>query len=541
MKRQSTKLIVNAGSMFGRTIGKVVLALFTTRLVVQELGQVDYGLFSLVGVTVGFSAILSDGLQAAGQQHLAHELGSSGEATIARTYNTLWGIYTGVSLLFVLLGFALALPLAHGLNVPEDRVTAVAWTVVLSGITLAFTTGRGPHLSLLAAYQQQYVIAIIESISSVVRLGAAIALSFLPGDKLINWGLLLLAAALLAYAMMVVSVRRIPVARFNPRLFDRSRVKELTSFGVWSILGSMTWKLRLMVGQVILLQHFTPQTNGSLALSRQISTYQTTLAQPINKVFSPAITYHHGGERAGMVQKLVSASMRYDILIAALVAIPLIVDPYPLFELWLGTETAAGFPEITGLTRFLAISVLVSVVGRSAYSTVAATGKIRNIVLMRVALSVATLIAAAVHIAFFDGPAAALAHWSVVSSVLISAGNFWFMQHQAGVPYGLLLRDLAVRVAPVLAAGFGAAYAVVFAMDATPIRPVVGGAVGAAVMGALAWPVLFQAAERERILNLARQAARRVTGRAGRKNQPPKPPASPQTGRTPETMDGDDV
>jgi O-antigen/teichoic acid export membrane protein len=70
--RQSTKLVVNSGTMLARTIGNVVLALFTTRLVVNELGQVDFGLFSLVGVTVGLSAVLSDALQAAGQRHLSH-------------------------------------------------------------------------------------------------------------------------------------------------------------------------------------------------------------------------------------------------------------------------------------------------------------------------------------------------------------------------------------------------------------------------------------------------------------------------------------
>jgi O-antigen/teichoic acid export membrane protein len=461
------------------------------------------------------SAVLSDALQAAGQRHLSHELGSSGEGGIARTFSTLWFLYTGVGALLVLVSVAAAYPLSRGLNVPEDRVDAVGWVIVLSGLTLAVTSARGPYLSLQFAYQRHFVVAMIETVMSVVRLGLAAVLVFVPGDPLIAWAGLLLGASVLAYTLMALAARSIKSARLSPKHFDRGKVKDLTGFGAWSVVGQLSWKLRFLVGQVVVLQQFAPQYNGSLALARQLSAFQTTLAAPINRAFTPAIGFHHGGARDVMVRRLVAASMRFDVLVAACVAVPLILDPYPFFELWLGAEAAAGFPELAEMTRFFSLALLASVVGRAALAAVTATGKIGSCVLSKLITEVVVMTGAVVHIVAFEGPAAALAYWAVGGSLAISAIEFVFMQIRTGIPALWLAREFVTRVAPVLAMGFASGAIVMALLDPTPLRPLLVGMGAGAVMSGLAWVVLFRSEERDRVVDMVRGAVA-VAGRRGR-------------------------
>jgi hypothetical protein len=207
--------------------------------------------------------------------------------------------------------------------------------------------------------------------------------------------------------------------------------------------------------------------------------------------------------------------MRFDVLVAACVAVPLILDPYPFFELWLGAEAAAGFPELAEMTRFFSLALLASVVGRAALAAVTATGKIGSCVLSKLITEVVVMTGAVVHIVAFEGPAAALAYWAVGGSLAISAIEFVFMQIRTGIPALWLAREFVTRVAPVLAMGFASGAIVMALLDPTPLRPLLVGMGAGAVMSGLAWVVLFRSEERDRVVDMVRGAVA-VAGRRGR-------------------------
>ena len=65
----------------------MVVSLFTVRIVLQALGQVDYGLYNVVGGIVVMFSFLSHVLSSASQRFFAFELGRDDIGRLSRIYS----------------------------------------------------------------------------------------------------------------------------------------------------------------------------------------------------------------------------------------------------------------------------------------------------------------------------------------------------------------------------------------------------------------------------------------------------------------------
>ena len=58
----NTRLIVNTLAQHIRSLVNIVLSLYSTRLVLQALGQSDFGIFSLVGSVVTMMGFITNAM-----------------------------------------------------------------------------------------------------------------------------------------------------------------------------------------------------------------------------------------------------------------------------------------------------------------------------------------------------------------------------------------------------------------------------------------------------------------------------------------------
>ena len=65
----NTRLIVNTLAQHIRSLVNIVLSLYSTRLVLQALGQSDFGIFSLVGSVVTMMGFITNAMVVATQRH----------------------------------------------------------------------------------------------------------------------------------------------------------------------------------------------------------------------------------------------------------------------------------------------------------------------------------------------------------------------------------------------------------------------------------------------------------------------------------------
>ena len=78
----------NSVMLYVRTFFIMVIGFYTSRVVLQELGQEDYGIYNLVGGIVGLLAFLNSAMYGATSRYLTVALGKGDYDNLKRTFDS---------------------------------------------------------------------------------------------------------------------------------------------------------------------------------------------------------------------------------------------------------------------------------------------------------------------------------------------------------------------------------------------------------------------------------------------------------------------
>ena len=96
----------------------------------------------------------------------------------------------------------------HKLVIPDDRLTAAHWVFQFSLLAMAVTIVSTPYNAVIIAHERMSAFAYISVAECLLKLGVAIVIAFCGGDKLIIYGALLLAVAVIVRGIYTVYCKR---------------------------------------------------------------------------------------------------------------------------------------------------------------------------------------------------------------------------------------------------------------------------------------------------------------------------------------------
>ena len=111
-------------------------ALFTSRIVLQVLGETDYGIYNIIGGVVVLFSFLNSALLSATQRFLNYNLGRNDEVATHKVFCMSLNSYFILSGIFLILGETVGLWFVDTqLNIPENRMYAAHWVYQFSLVT----------------------------------------------------------------------------------------------------------------------------------------------------------------------------------------------------------------------------------------------------------------------------------------------------------------------------------------------------------------------------------------------------------------------
>lgn len=81
------RIIKNTIFLYIRTFVSMIVALYTSRKILEVLGVEDFGIFNVVGGIISLMAFINGSMSVATQRYLTYELGKGTEGQFNKVFN----------------------------------------------------------------------------------------------------------------------------------------------------------------------------------------------------------------------------------------------------------------------------------------------------------------------------------------------------------------------------------------------------------------------------------------------------------------------
>lgn len=218
----------------------MAIGLYTSRVVLAELGISDYGLYSVVGGIVTMFTFINGSLNAGTQRFLTFELGRGNIVQLKKIFSTAIVIYTFLALLILFLAETVGLWfLLNKMNFEPGRLNAAIWVYQFSIIACMVSIIQVPFMAALVAHEKFDIYAYMSIYDAVMKLVIVFLLTFAPFDKLIFYASLILLVNISSAIIYNWYCRKhYDECRFVWGL-DKNVFKRMFSFSAWDVVGSL--------------------------------------------------------------------------------------------------------------------------------------------------------------------------------------------------------------------------------------------------------------------------------------------------------------
>lgn len=367
------RIAKNTVSLYIRSLVQLLIGLFSMRIVLNALGEEDYGLYTVVGGAIGFLTFVTSALSTGSQRFFSYALGKGDKYEIKANFNATYTIYLILMIIIIAIAESVGVWFINDvIRVPEGRRFAAnivfQVTIISTGISLA----SSPYMMAIMAHEDMYIFGKMAIMDAIIKVGICVLLVLLPFDKLISYVLMILIGSLLINSIFIVFARR-KYEECHPKIdWDKKRIKKITSFSFWNLFGSFAWMGKNQGLSVILNIFHGPIVNAAQGVANTIRTTSGTFSNGFSAAVTPQIVKKYAGKDYSGMRSLVHRGSKMTFYLMLLVVLPLILCIDYILQLWLGdhSEHVAPFCQI------LLMESLIDSISSPMASANQATGKI---------------------------------------------------------------------------------------------------------------------------------------------------------------------
>ena len=352
----------------------MLISLWASRVVLDTLGQTDFGLYNVIsGIVVAFS-FLNGVMNSSCNRYYSTELGK-------QDYNRLHEVFkVNVTIFLILAAGILILAETVGLwimenkmVIPADRMDACRWVFQLSILSFLCSVISIPYKAIITAKEKMKVYAYCSVVEALLKLGVVFAISVSPIDKLVFYAALMLLVSFGTNIFYLIYCRRFySECRYDWHC-DRALAREVASFNGWGILGSLASIGRNQGINILLNMFFGPVVNAARGLANQVYFNVYQFVQNYALAFNPQIVKSYAAGEKDEMMKLVFQASRFSYYLLYIIVLPLILEMGAILDLWL-----VDVPERTAVFASIMLGIaLIESMHAPLYYCVQATGKVK--------------------------------------------------------------------------------------------------------------------------------------------------------------------
>lgn len=373
--QNNKRIAKNTIYLYLRQILVMTVSLYTSRVVLSTLGEVDYGIYNVVGGIVTLFTFINFAMGCATSRFITFELGRKNyeKLNIVFSYSVI--IHFAIAILILILGETIGLWFLNTqMNIPAERMYAAGWVYRFSIFACMVNIMCVPYNALITSHEKMNVYAIFSILETMLKLIIVWLLVLFGYDKLILYAILVFAVSVLIRILnQTYTIRTFRDVRFV-KCKDIKTLKEMFGYAGWSLVGSLAAILFDQGVNVILNIFFGPAINAARGISMQIKNAIVNLSNNFQQALNPQINKSYASGDIKYMHSLIFASSKYTYYIMFMMTLPISLLIKQILSIWL-----VNVPAHTEIfTILILIICILQAIGQPISNAAGANGHIRN-------------------------------------------------------------------------------------------------------------------------------------------------------------------
>lgn len=371
------RIAKNAILLYCRMLVTIIIGVYVSRVVLRQLGIVDFGIYEVVAGVVSMFGFITGTLMSGTQRFLTFALGEGDMGKMKVTFSTMLNIHFIMSVFIGLLVLVWGIYLiANKLVIPSDRLDAAYWILYSTTLIVVLNISQVPYMASIIAHEDMKVYAYMSILESVLKLSVAFALCLESIDKLKMYAILMATVQIiimLAYRMYCK--KKYEECELSRRI-EWKIAKEIGVFSGWNIFGNIACVLNNQGLSILLNSFYGPVMNTAQGLSNKLSALTNSFVVNFQQAVNPQIVKYYAINEKERMLSLICNNSRLSGLIVLLILVPMYAELSFVLDLWLGK---GHYPlETIFFTKIVLMQTLINSMTRSLVMGIFATGKLKT-------------------------------------------------------------------------------------------------------------------------------------------------------------------
>lgn len=499
----------NTVYLYIRTFISMIVALYTSRKILEALGVEDFGILNVVGGIISLMAFINGSMSVATQRYLTYELGRGTAGQFNKVFNMAVYIHAAMALLVLVAAETVGLWFINShLNIPEARMGAANWIYQATILTTILGIIQTPYNAAIVSHEHMHIYAYVGLGETFAKLFIVLALLIYPYDRLAIWGFAFFALQLIVSIFYrIYCIRRFDNCRLSRHSWDRALFRSMLGFTGWNMFGTVAWTLKDQGASVLLNVFGGPVFNAARGVSVQVTGAMKGLIGGFQTAVNPQITKTYASDDKATTCRLLCKSSKISFFLMLIVSVPVLVEIDYILGLWL-----VEVPPMASLfTRLVIIEALIDTLGGPMITSLMATGRIKWYQIV-----VGTILLFNIPVAYlFLKGGSHIATPLVVSIVFMILGNasrIVFCRNMLGLSLRLYAKEVVLPIAMVSAIAFLPACFLYSVLQPGLLRLAIITVVSVFTVSLLVYTMGLSRSERIFIINIVRpRIARLIT------------------------------
>lgn len=352
----------------------MIVGLYTSRVVLQQLGVEDYGLYNVIGGIIAMFTFLNAAMVNTTSRFITFYLAKKDTPMLNNVFSMAFLMHFCIAVIILLLAETVGLYyLNNKLVIPEGRDFAAHWLYQLSIISCLLSILYVPYNAIVIAHENMKVFAYISIMDVFLKLGIVLLLPYSPLDKLIFYATCLTCVSILNLLIYFVYCKR---HFFETRIkfyWNRSIFKEMMGFAGWALVGNFS-HLFYSQGINLMLNAFCgPAVNAARGIAVQVESVVKQFANNVQVAINPQIFKTYASNEMERMYLLIFTSARLCFFLLFIISLPILVEADFILKFWLGDVPA----HTTSFVRLILCITLLDAFINPLFTANLASGKLK--------------------------------------------------------------------------------------------------------------------------------------------------------------------